>query len=57
MVWYGTERPNQHLMSNNDTWINTDGDTYVVNKDDYTTFLDETEPLNAIINDVWLGGD
>ncbi len=56
-IWYGTERPNQHLMSNNDTWINTDGDTYVVNKDDYTTFLDETEPLNAIINDVWLGGD
>lgn len=56
-IWYGTERPNQHLMSNNDAWINTDGDTYVVNKDDYTTFLDETEPLNAIINDVWLGGD
>ncbi len=56
-IWYGTERPNQHMMSNNDTWINTDCDTYVVNKDDYTTFLDETEPLNAIINDVWLGGD
>ncbi len=56
-MWYGTERPNRHLMENDDNWINTDGDTYVVNKDDYTTFLDETEPLNATIDDLWLGGD
>ncbi|MCM1233964.1 MAG: hypothetical protein NC489_27980 [Ruminococcus flavefaciens] len=56
-MWYGTERPNQHDMENNDAWINTDGKTYVVNKDDFTTYLDENEPLNAILNDIWLGGD
>ena len=56
-MWYGTERPNQRLINDKDTWINTDGKTYVANKDEYTTFLDETEPLNAILDDLWLGGD
>jgi len=56
-MWYGTERPNRYLIDNDDNWIDTEGDTYVVKKDDYTTYLDETEPLNAIINDLWLGGD
>ena len=44
-------------MDNDDNWINTDGATYVVNKDLYTTYLDETEPENAIADDLWLGGD
>ncbi len=56
-MWYGTERPNRYLMDNDDNWINTDGATYVVNKDLYTTYLDETEPENAIADDLWLGGD
>lgn len=56
-MWYGTERPNRHLMNNDDNWINADGNTYVVDKDDYTTFLNEIEPLNAILDDLWLGGD
>ena len=56
-IWYGTERPSQQLMSDNDAWVNTDGNTYVVGKDSYTTFLDKAEPLNTILNDLWLGGD
>lgn len=56
-IWYGTERPSQQLMSDNDAWVNTDGNTYVVVKDSYTTFLDKAEPLNTILNDLWLGGD
>lgn len=56
-MWYGTKRPNQHLMNDLDTWIDTDGDTYVINKDNYTTYLDAPEPLNAILNDLWLGGE
>jgi len=56
-MWYGTERPNRNLIHNDDSWINTDGNTYVVNKNNYTTFLGELEPLNAIIDDLWLGGD
>lgn len=56
-LWYGTERPNRHLMNNNDSWINTDGDTYAVDKDSYITYLEDAEPLNAIFNDLWVGGD
>lgn len=56
-MWYGTERPNRKKMENDDNWINTDGETYMVSKDTYTTYLDESEPLNAILNDIWLGGD
>ena len=56
-MWYGTERPRRQLMENDDNWINTDGNTYMVNKDLYATYLDEEEPENAIIDDLWLGGD
>lgn len=56
-MWYGTERPSQKLINDNDSWIDTDGDTYVVKKDDHKTYLDIPEPLNAILNDLWLGGD
>lgn len=56
-VWYGTERPSQHLMNDNDIWIDTEGKTYMVDKNVYTTYLDMTEPLSAMLNDLWLGGD
>lgn len=56
-MWYGTERPNQHLIHDNDTWINTNEATYVVNKNTCTTYLNSAEPLVAILNDLWLGGE
>lgn len=56
-MWYGIERPSKRLMEDNDTWIDTDENTYVVNKDDCTVFLDKDEPLSVILNDLWLGGD
>lgn len=56
-MWYGTERPPRHLMSDNDTWIDTGEQTYPVYKDSCGTYLGETEPINAILNALWLGGD
>lgn len=56
-MWYGAERPGRHLMNDNDTWIDTDEQTYPVYKDSYEAYLDGAEPLNAVLNDLWLGGD
>lgn len=56
-MWYGIERPNKRLMEDNDIWIDTNEDTYVVNKDNCTVFLNKDDPLSAILNDLWLGGD
>ncbi len=56
-MWYGTLRPNQNLMNDLDTWIDTDSDTYVVERNNCTTYLNLPEPLHAILNDLWLGGD
>lgn len=56
-MWYGTLRPPRQLMDDNDVWIDTFGDTIMINKDNYTTFLDKDEPLTAILNDLWLGGE
>lgn len=56
-AWYGRERPNRQLMHDNDSWIDTDENTYVVKKGFYTAHVKETEPQNAALNDLWLGGD
>jgi len=56
-MWYGTLRPPRQLMDDNDVWIDAPGETVMINKDNYTTFLDGDEPLAAILNDLWLGGD
>lgn len=54
-IWYGTQRP--IIAEKYDSWINVAGNTYMVEKDSYTTYLDETEPDGAEINDVWIGGE
>lgn len=56
-MWYGIERPSKNLMKDNDTWIDTNEETHIIKKEDYTILLDDTEPLNAILNDIWLGGE
>lgn len=56
-MWYGTLRPAQKLTNSYDTWIDTSGETCVVNKGEYTTYLKESEPSNAVLNDLWTGGD
>lgn len=56
-MWYGTERPNRNLIHDNDSWVDTEGHTYMVDKDFCTTHLNSSEPLNAVLNDLWLGGD
>lgn len=56
-MWYGTERPNRNLIHDNDSWVDTEEPTYVVKKNSCTTYLEYSEPLNAILNDLWLGGE
>ncbi|MCM1134373.1 MAG: hypothetical protein NC400_02255 [Clostridium sp.] len=56
-MWYGTQRPNPKVSEQYDKWIDTDGNIYVVNKDNFSTFLDKSEPLEVTLNDIWLGGD
>lgn len=56
-MWYGLQRPNPKLVGQYDSWIDTNETTYMVNKNDCTTFLDGTEPLSAILNDIWIGSD
>lgn len=53
-IWYGIQRPMN--AEKNDSWINIDGSTFMVGKDDFTTYLDEEEPSDAEVNDVWIGG-
>jgi len=53
--WYGSQRPAQSLMKDYDTWIDTPGNTYMVDKKNYTTYLEDREPSEAIVNDVWYG--
>lgn len=56
-MWYGSERPPQRLMENYDMWIDTDEETYVVNRDEFEEYFNEEEPENAEKDDLWLGGD
>ena len=56
-LWYGTNRPSRRLMDDHDVWIDTPGETVVIDKDSYTSFLKQEEPQKAIQNDLWIGGD
>lgn len=56
-MWYGTTRPQQNLTEKYDNWIDTNENIYKINRDNFTEYLAEDEPLNAILNDLWLGGE
>lgn len=55
-IWYGTQRPTVGAETY-DIWINTDGALHMVEKDSYTTFVNDIEPSNAEVNDIWIGGE
>ncbi len=54
-MWYGTQRPAQNLIKNYDTWIDTPGNTYIVDKNNCMTYLDDLEPSFAVVDDLWYG--
>ena len=54
-MWYGTRR--QKLTEEYDEWIDIDGDTYRVDKDDCITYMEEIEPNNPNIDNLWIGGE
>lgn len=56
-MWYGSTRPAQNETNNYDNWINVDELIHKILRDSYTEYLDETEPEEAKLNDLWLGGD
>lgn len=53
-IWYGTQRPAN--TEKYDAWINVDGNTFMVDKDGYTAFLNDVEPSDAGMDDIWIGG-
>lgn len=55
-VWYGSERPPQRLMENYDIWIDTDEETHMINREDFTEYFDDEEPIDAELDDIWFGG-
>ncbi len=56
-MWYGSTRPQQNLTEKYDNWIDIDEKIHRIDREEFTEYLDEDEPLNAILNDLWLGGD
>lgn len=56
-MWYGIQRPVRGAKER-DTWIDTSEEiSYVVDKNNYSNFLEEAEPMTAMLNDLWLGGE
>lgn len=55
-MWYGSTRPAQKLMNNYDTWINTEEEIHMVNREDFTEYFDNEEPASAVTDDLWFGG-
>ena len=55
-MWYGSTRPAQKLMHNYDTWINTEEEIHMVNREDFTEYFDDEEPADAVTDDIWFGG-
>lgn len=56
-LWYGSTRPPQSLTEKYDNWIDTDEKIHKINREDFSEYLDESEPSHAILDDLWLGGD
>ena len=56
-MWFGSTRPVQSETNKYDNWINVDEAIHKVLKDNYTEYLDENEPLEPELDDLWLGGD
>lgn len=56
-MWYGSTRPPYALLEKYDNWINTDEKIHRVGIEEFTEYLDEEEPIDAMLNDLWLGGD
>lgn len=55
-MWYGTQRPITGL-GKYDSWVDVDGKTIVVDKNNCVTYLDDAEPVSAVLHDLWFGGD
>ena len=56
-MWYGSTRPQQNLTEKYDNWVDVDETIYKVDNSDFIEYLDKDEPINANVDDLWIGGD
>lgn len=57
-MWLGENRPTSSNLAQYDIWIDVDGSTVRVDKDNVTVFYQNDEPtLLAEQNNIWIGGE
>lgn len=59
-VWLGEDKPEDTpaLPTNDkDLWIDLDGDLVYIAEPDVVRFYQDTEPTDAEVNNIWIGGD
>lgn len=56
-MWFGSTRPTQSQTTKYDNWINTDEAIHKILHENMTEYLDEEEPAEPDIDDLWLGGE
>lgn len=57
-MWFGENRPTSSNLAQYDIWIDIDGSTTRVDKDNVTVFYQNDEPtLLAEQNNIWIGGE
>lgn len=55
-MWYGSTRPARSQTTNYDNWLYTDEKIHMIRHGAFTEYLDKDAPLNAELNDLWIGG-
>lgn len=56
-MWFGSTRPAQNETNKYDNWINVDEKIHKILRENMTEYLDENEPEEPELDDLWLGGD
>lgn len=55
-MWFGSTRPAQNETNKYDNWINVDEKIHKILRENMTEYLDENEPAEPELDDLWLGG-
>lgn len=56
-MWFGSTRPPQNQTTKYDNWINTDETIHKILRENITEHLNEEEPIEPEIDDLWIGGE
>lgn len=55
-IWFGSTRPAQSQTNKYDNWIDVDEKIHKILRENMTEYLDENEPTEPELDDLWLGG-